>query len=541
MRAPATYLAMVVHALPRPLGTLALALAACTGAPTETPPGPPPPPLCDPSAAVHTGPTPLRRLTRAELANTVRDLLGVEVDRARLPHDEKVGSFASNSVTPLSRVDVEELIEVSESVADRADLSQLADCDLLVTPASECAARFVARIAPLAYRRPVTPEERDGLLALYATIGATDHRGGLRLVLRALLQSPHFVYHVELARTPGDDVAEPVLPIELASRLSYFLWRSMPDEALTAAALAGELETSDQIRAQAERMLADPKAARAVAEFHLEWLGLDTMDTVAKDPLLYPDFTPEVRRAMVDETTRFADYVIREGDAELGTLLTASFSFLEGPLFAWYGVAGSAPARVELDPSQRFGILTHASVLSRHSHYQRSSLTLRGKLVREDFFCEPLPDPPPNVDITLPELGPNATTRERVEAHQAPGCASCHRLIDDVGFAFETYDAVGRWRTTENGTPVDTSGSIAGTDVEGEYDGARELVTRLSESEDVRECVARQWFRFAHARGETAFDGCALQAAFDAMNQPRNLRELILALVTSDAFRWRRR
>jgi hypothetical protein len=254
-----------------------------------------------------------------------------------------------------------------------------------------------------------------------------------------------------------------------------------------------------------------------------------------------------MRTAMRNETVRFADYVIREGDGRVETLFTAPYSFLEGPLFDLYGVeepAGHDPMTpVDLDPTQRAGILTHAGLLARQAHPDQTSPVHRGKLVREAILCQPISPPPPGVAAGVPEPSPDATTRERFAEHDSdPACASCHRLMDPIGLGFESYDPVGAFRTMEGTLPIDDSGELVETrDVDGPFDGAVDLAQRLSQSDEVRECVARQWFRYATRRIEGPLDACSVSKVFGAfVESDFDIRTLMTSIVTTDAFRHRR-
>jgi len=321
----------------------------------------------------------------------------------------------------------------------------------------------------------------------------------------------------------------------------------MPDDELFAAAAGGGLATADDLRAQAERMLDDPRAGEAIASFHMQWLKLEKLPALEKSAVAYPSFVPELRDAMAAETARFADHVIREDDGRLATLLTASYSFLDGPLFALYGVTPPADhdpmEPVALDPTQRSGILTHASLLATHAHVDQSSPVHRGVLVRENFLCQQLSPPPPDVDVVPPDLDPNASTRERFEQHRTdPACAGCHELIDPLGFGFEHYDGIGAYRAEEAGKAIDASGEIVGGDAaDPAFDGVIELGQMLAESEQVRTCVAQQWFVYGFGRTRGDGDDCSFDAMYTAFAESdHDIRELLLAMVATDSFRHRR-
>ena len=503
-------------------------------------------------AAPSAGVQPLRRLTRSQYDNTIRDLLGITGNPSeQLAPDEKVGAFYSNATAPVTELLAEQYMRAAEELAETAiaDLDGLVPCDPAVDDHVVCGEVFVDAFGIRAFRRPLTTEERTALVGLFE-LGRTEvgFSEGIRLVVQAALQSPQFLYHLELGM-PDTDVGEVVAldQFELASRLSYFLWDSMPDDELLQSAVAGDLDSAEAVRAQAERMLDDPRAADAIASFHRQWLHLDNLGALEKNPDAYPAFDLELRDAMAQETTRFADWVIRSDDGRLETLLTASYSFLDGPLFELYGVTPPAdhdPTQpVELDPQQRAGLLTHASVLATHAHADQSSPVHRGKLVRENFLCTPLAPPPPEVDVVPPPLDPNATTRERFDQHRSdPACAGCHNLIDPLGFGFEHYDGIGAWRATDANKPVDASGEVLGTeDIDGTFDGAPELAQLLASSEQVRTCVAEQWFGFAFGRPPAEDDGCSFDTMATAFAESdHDIRELLLAIVTTDSFRHRR-
>ncbi len=556
---------------PRRTKTYAAALltvAGCTGLiadPGEAPRGgdvpfDPEPTLRDPApdscSGLSTGRSPLRRLTRREYENTIRELLGVDAALAhdtatRLGTDEKLGAFDANAVTPVTNLRVEQYETAAQTLAATAvtDSAALLDCDPATDGEDACATSFIETFGRRAYRRPLTAAEKSAYLTVFgAGRDAESFDFGIQVVVEAFLQSPHFLYHVELGEDGVDDGSLRALDgFQMASRLSYFLWSSMPDDALFAAAEADELETAEQIQAQAERMLDDPRAAATIASFHEQWLRIEDLDVLEKDTALFPQFDASMRTAMTNETTRFADYVIREGDGRVETLFTASFSFPEGPLFDLYGVAepagydGTAP--VDLDPTQRAGILTQASLLARQAHADQTSPVHRGKLVREAILCQPIAPPPPGVSTAVPEPSPDATTRERFAEHDSdPTCASCHRLMDPIGLGFENYDPIGAYRTMEGTLPIDATGELVETeDIDGTFDGAVDLAATLSQSDEVRECVARQWFRFATRRIEGPLDACSVSRVFGAfVDSDFDIRSLMTAIVTTDAFRYRR-
>jgi hypothetical protein len=498
------------------------------------------------------GNSPLRRLTRTQYTHTIRDLLGIDTDVAQgFSSDEKIGAFYSNGIAPITDLGVEKYMEAAESLAHEAvtDVDALLPCDPLDIGQNACVDAFIADLGRRAFRRPLRAEEREQMRDLFATAAAEGgFDEGIRLIVQGFLQSPYFLYHVELGRpdVDGDGFAA-LTQYEVASRLSYFLWNSMPDDTLLAAADADELGSAEGVRAQAERMLADPRAKDGIAAFHLQWLGVDDMSTLEKDAEMFPGFDDALKSAMQAETADFADWVIRQGDGKLETLLTAPFTVIDERMAAVYGVTlppDHVPGEpVMLDATQRAGLLTHASLLAKYAHVDQSSPVHRGVIVRENFLCQTLPPPPENVDNVPPDPDPNATTRERFAEHtEDPACAGCHVLIDGIGFGLENYDAVGAWRDMEGTLPVDASGEVVGTkDINGEFDGAVELAHKLAQSTEVQECVSTQWMSFALGRVPSEEDECStdlLMERFAASGY--DVRELLLGLVETEAFRMRR-
>ncbi|WP_437727915.1 DUF1592 domain-containing protein [Sorangium sp. So ce861] len=508
-------------------------------------------------AEIRPGASPLRRMTRFEYNNTIRDLLGDDSAPADafVVEEEALGfnnQAAALGVTPLL---AEQLMKASEAIAARAarDLERLLEgCDPAVQGPEVCADELIARFGKRAFRRPLTPAEGERFARLFAW-GSAEHgfSTGVELVIQAMLQSPHFLYRVELGMP--DPVGEGVVPLsdhEIASRLSYLLWGSMPDDALFAAADAGELRTAEQIAAHARRLLDDPRARAAVANFHAQWLQLSNIDTLTKDPAVYPSFDAGLPALLRAETEAFLEHVVFDDAAgDVATLLTAPYSLMNAELRAFYGLpagpagAPDALAIVPLDPSQRAGFLTHASLLSVLAKPNQSSPVLRGKFVRERLLCQILPPPPPDVDIQPPDVREGIPTRRRFEQHAAdPSCSGCHKLMDPIGFGFERYDGIGLYREADQGVPIDASGEIGGTGgADGPFDGAVELAHRLAQSDGVRQCVATQWFRFGYGRAEQAEDECSMtqiQAAFAESGY--NIKALLVALTQTDAFRYRR-
>ena len=502
-------------------------------------------PLCQQASAPVS---PLRRLTRLEYDHTVRDLLGDTSRPARdfAPDENLLGFAVGEAVSPLL---AEQYIEASESLASTAvaRLDQLLPCDPTTVGEDACAQEFIRTFGLRAYRRPLVADEVSRHTMLYTSSRAQyGFNTAIAMVTQAMLQSPYFLYRAEFAVPGSERSIVPLDNYEMASRLSYFLWSTMPDDVLFAAAAAAELDSREEVAAQARRMLDDPLAADAIGSFFDQWLELGSIDRLTKDPAVYPEFDDALRSAMHEETLRFSRYVVLNGDGSLETLLTGSFSFVNGPLASLYGLSGVSGSDFMMVPnnaSERAGLLTHASILATHAKANQTSPIHRGKFIRERFFCQSLPPPPPGLAVVAPDPDPSLSTRQRFAAHsQDPSCAGCHRLMDPIGFGFENYDGIGRFRTMEGSVPVDNSGEILRPDGSSDtFHGAVELAHQLVDNPQVQDCVTTQWFRFALGHIESDDDVCSRQsvnATFEATGY--NIRELLVALASSDAFRYRR-
>lgn len=503
------------------------------------------PASCDGGVAV--APTPLRRLTHAEYDNAVRALLGTALEPARdFPPDLPGGGFASNRGDAVSLLGVEKIMLAAESLAAEAvtRLDGLVPC----VPAqgdAACARQFFTALARRAYRRTPDAAELDELAQLYTASEQTGgFASGVQAVIERILQSPHFIYHVE--RTTGAPQAGPagmVTPLSglsVAGRLAAFIWHGLPDAALLDAAERGELDTPAGVAAQAERMLADAQGRAGIVEFFNQWADIEKLGITEKNSATYPSYSDAVRTAMWDETASFVDHVVRQGDGRLETLLTSNLAMPSPALAPLYGLTPGT-AFAPMDPMVRSGLLTHPSVLAVHAHADQSSPVKRGAFIRDRVMCNPLPDPPPTVNDNPPVISPGATTRQRFEQHRAdPVCASCHGLIDPVGFAFERYDGMGMYRTLEGNLPIDSSGMLTGTDdMDGPFQDAIELTKRFASSQQVRDCMATQWLRYAVRRDETGADDCSQQQIRTAFRETGDMRKLVLAVVQSDAFRFK--
>ncbi len=522
--------------------------AACAGqigqteAPVVEEPNAPPA-----GCAVDVEPSLIRQLNRREYTNTARDLLmlatgAVSAAVARLPADAIV-AFDNNAETlAVSSLLTEERFRAAESLARAANLANLLPC---TTGDAACAGDFIRRFGRRAFRRPPTPDEQDVLLAVF-TRGRANGRSfdeSVRLVIQAMLVAPQFLYRVETSVSPTGGLAK-VDPWELASRLSYFIWASMPDEALFGAAERGQID----VPAEARRLMANPKAKANVATFHnymfmVQKDGLDSVDTVETN-LLGSVWTYTYRPALSEEMTRFFDYTFWNTDGRFDRLLLSDKVFINDTLATYYGgglpMAGTALTPVAAN-TQRFGLLTQGGLMALLAGPDRTSPTNRGKFIREQLLCQVPPPPPPNVNTVIPAATQKAATvRQRMAQHRSdPSCAACHAFVDPVGFGLENYDALGRYRTSEKGVAVDASGEVTGLTaadggaLAGKFIGPTELSQRLAASQEYSTCMSTQWFRFAMGRAEGPRDVCALGKIQKAVN---GFRDIPVAIASSDAF-----
>lgn len=487
---------------------------------------------------IDPGTTPLRRLTADEYHNSVRDLFGVEVPTQTLTPDERVSGFEANVVAPVTELMAEEYQRAAENISE----ALIAEDGVWPDSSEEAVLRaHIESIATRAFRRPAETEEVEALYSLY-TAGAEefDATTGAQMVIEAVLQSPNFLYRVEVGEAAEDEVVQ-LTDYEMASRLSYFLWGSIPDDALLQAAAAGELSSRDQIESHARRMLEDERARERINDVFAQWLRVDAIETVDHGD---EAFTEEMRRSMMAETQAFIDEVVWEGDARVSTLLTANYTFADANTASLYGVevdADGGLVRIDL-PEDRAGILTHPGVLSAYGHGQTP--VYRGKFIREALLCTPPYQAPDNIEAlpTFEGESMRSKAEKRMNATQQ-GCAGCHLQYDGIGLVFDNYDALGRYRVEDEfGNALTDEGQLhAAGDIEGPVDGVADLATRLAESEMVQACVAKQFFRYTTARNEGQSDACSMHLIQEALTTSGgDIREMLIALTTTDAFRYRK-
>jgi hypothetical protein len=409
-----------------------------------------------------------------------------------------------------------------------------------------CARDILAAFLPRAWRRPVAPAEVDSSLGLYS-LGRAEglgHESALSLPLTAALVSPNFLFRVEEAppQAGPKPVDTPLSDYELASRLSYFLWSSMPDDALFALAAAGALHDPATLAAQVDRMLADPRADALMVGFVGQWLFTRAVDELAPDVWLFPEFDADLRASMRRETELFVSTFLEE-DRPMTELVTASDTFVDDRLAAHYDLPAVGPGFTRLSDvsPRRGGLLRQAGILAVLSHPNRTSPVRRGKWVLEQLLCDAPDPPPPGVDA-FKEDEPGAapeTVREKMEQHRSdPVCKSCHKVMDPIGLGLEHYDGIGAWRDTDQGLHIDTTGELPGGMA---FDGVSDLLPILAEDPRLPRCIAQHLYTYALGRGPTAADAGYLdEIATGYAADGLTFRALVNHIVRSEPFRMRR-
>jgi hypothetical protein len=529
-------------------------LAGCDGGSPGSPVAPTPP--VSPTTLI--GPAPLRRLSDKEYLNALHDLFpGVNATLPELPADVPVAGFenAAEGQEPsdvlIARYEAIANIYAAALVPDTPSVHAVVACDWSSTDlATGCATQFINGTGARIFRRPLTADETSRYLNRFLSWqSASDFEGAVQLTLSAMLQSPQFVYRAEpLPPEAQPGAVIPVEPYAMASRLSFFLWESVPDDALLQAAASGALATEDQIRAQAQRMLDDDRAKRVFWDFPRQWLGLDRIllgEDLVRTPAVDPDWTAATQASASLETQLFVTNVLA-GGGTLPDLLTSRRAWIDGEMARIYGVpAPDVPwSEVQLPETQRAGLLTRVSYLAGFSHAGATSPPVRGNAIQLRFLCELPVSPPPNADLSQPMVAPGQgpqTNRMLFETRTSPpACQACHASLNGFGFGLENYNAAGFWQTTDDGLPVDATGAIHGTDVDGPFEGGIALSQALARSKVVDACAASELVRFALGRAPTSVERAELNTLTQSFTDGGgDLRALLVAVATSPSFRTR--
>jgi hypothetical protein len=527
---------------------------------------------------VKVGSSPVRRLSRIEYNNMVHDL-GVDPGNTQ-PASQfvteqkidtgKAGNFNTNAYATISGTLMnQQYLEAAEALASATVGSSSALAAILpcTTKDASCASQFISSWANRAFRGQLDSDETTALNTLYTTVSAQfDFATGIQAVIEAVLTSPRFLFVLEFGQSGSSGAAVPLTPMELATRLALYLWRSVPDQTLIDAATGGSLTSASDVATQATRMLADAKAKSALADFADQWLDIENMDAVTKDTQ-FTKWTATLASDLHTESlTTFTQSVL--GNGSYTSLLTSGSSYINGDLASFYGLSGSptfsSPTTVNTSSNVRMGILTDGSVLAMHAHTSLMSPTKRGRLIRQQILCEEVPDPPAAVGgkpiPPPPTTISGGTTRDAYLAHVAAGangtsnpCADCHNYMDYIGFGFDNYDATGAYITSEtskdsNGNPVqamvDSSGQFMpypnSSDLNSMFSGTTDMITQLSKADQVNQCFALEEIRYALLRSETDEDACSAQAIYKTFSDNSfSIQKLIVAVVSSNSFMYR--
>lgn len=496
-------------------------------------------------------PAPAALLTRAQYNAVVADLLGDTTRPASsFPPENQVDGFNNNlNAHQASPLLVEKYLESAEKLAAAAVASRLdtlAPCQPEQNPLT-CGKSFTQTFGHQAFRRQLSPIELqifDGLFE--RSYAASGYAFAVEMVLNAMLQSPQFLYRfdTQLAPPTPETGAVPLAPHELAARMSFFLTGSIPDSELMRFTDSNLLQFDNDVAKQARRLLATDRAKEMVREFHHQWLKLDALPSLMRigtDPendqgmLVGPD--------LLGSLDRFIDQVYW-GSGKIDDLFSSKTVFVSPALAPLYGASAPSSDFAAIELPDRAGLMTQPAILSLLAHPDQSAPVLRGVFVRQTLMCLEVPQPPPGANTTPPDPDLSGTTRDRFREHtEKADCSGCHSLFDGLGYTLESYDQLGRYRTTEKGLPIDNTGQILGSGtlgLDGPLANVQELSEKLRTSQAVRDCMATTWYRYAMGRALTQDDSCSVDEVKSAFNKSGgDLRELLVAITLSTGFRYR--
>jgi uncharacterized protein DUF1592/uncharacterized protein DUF1588/uncharacterized protein DUF1595/uncharacterized protein DUF1585/uncharacterized protein DUF1587 len=493
----------------------------------------------------------MHKLTAAEFANSVHDLLGAAAPLSAVEPDDVVSGFANVGASTVamspSGVGLYESATGAATTfafADATHASAVLPCIPTGTTDTTCASQALAAFGRRAFRRPLTAAETTRFVNLAVMIGGAQGNTmltGMRHAVWAILQSPSFLYRVELgAPSAADGGRVKYNDFEVASRLAGALWGSVPDDALLDAAAQGKLETAADVRAQATRMLADARVHRALQAFVDDLYGKQTLAEATKDTTMFPLWTPTLQAAMQQELEQRIDDLVLTQKGDFLSLYTSKTTFVNNELAKFYGLPTQAtdgwrPATIP-DSSPRAGLLGAGAILAAYALPQRTSPTARGKFLAASVLCKNVPDPPPGIP-PLPAMSTAQTTlRQKLEMHRAAAsCSVCHSIMDPLGFGMENFDTTGQYRTMDNGLPIDATGTLGGV----MFDGLAQLGATIAQQGVTSPCLVSKVYTFAEGRALTGHDSPALDGLATTFAKNGNhVDQLLLDLVSSDAFRF---
>jgi hypothetical protein len=490
---------------------------------------------------------PLRRISRIEYNNAVGALFADTTHPADdFVPEAKVAGFSSNVGIPVTDHNVTQYVAAAETIAKNviAALKSVTGCS--ATSDTACLDGWLGKTARKAFHGTLPDEEKTQLLAdFHAATKDLDADSGLSLAIESILVSPRFLYVVEMGQDGSGIV--PLTSSEIAGRLATTLWRSVPDDALLAAADSGALDDGDGVAQQAARMLADPtkQSGSMLDDFVTQWMEIPSVEGLAKDGKTFMTYSTAVRTSAIGETTATFRAVYADASGSFDQLFTLPYTMANSDVAPIYGLSapGASFTKVML-PDTRRGILMQSAVLAAHSHPVQVSPTLRGKLVRTKVLCDVVADPPPNVMRNLPDPSAMQTEQDVLDMHlNNASCSACHRLMDPIGHGFNGFDAIGQYVGSKGGS---TDGEVIAPtiasvdDVSGKFSGPIELVNKLAASDQVKQCFTIQALRYALGRDEVTADACSASQAWERFKSGSyGIKEGLVGVVASDTFRYR--
>jgi hypothetical protein len=457
----------------------------------------------------------VRRLTIEEYTNTVKDLLATQTNYGTvLPADPVTNGFDDDSDTlEVNPLFADEARINAEAIAATFNMSTLGCTPQSGSAGDSCAQSFLKSFGQRALRRPLTGGEITAYTTLFETVSsASDGPSGIRAILEAMLQSPSFLYRTELGNAADAGGTITLTPWEIASELSYLFWRTMPDAELVSHAQSGDIVQPSVVAQEVTRLLADPRANAMLDAFADQWLETNLLPLAQKDANTFPTYTSSVQSDLGGEIHAFFEASARDPKGSLASMLTAPYSYLNANLAQFYGVTGGTGSGPSVNgftqttlPAGRGGLLTLGAILAIQATPLAGNPVRRGKLVRTQLFCQPIPPPPPGVAGPIPALDPNTANKQAWQQHSTdPSCSPCHDRLDPIGFGFDQFDAIGRLLP---GT-IDSSGEITSTaTTDGTFNGPLDLAQKLAASADVEACFVKQWVRFGLGVGDTTASG----------------------------------
>jgi hypothetical protein len=511
-----------------------------------------------PGSALQSGP--LLRLANYEFVNSLHDILGFTTDVPLEPDAPSTGDFRVGGPAGDNTISTYHTAAIAIATQALKTLATVETCygtAMSTTTAAQttCAGTIASDLGPKFYRRPLDPAQLTGLTGVYSTIAAKyGFQNGVQAMLEALIQSPYFLYHLELEEEAMPPGKTPVTGYSMASRLSYLLWGSIPDATLLAEAAAGRLTTPDQITAQATRMVADPRAMAGMRSFYEQWLRvLDLPTSKILNPVTNVDYgtlyTADVQTSLRASFDAQVDAALWGPADSVKALLTGTDAYVDAnvaPIFGMTGVTGTTMQKIAMNPAQRAGIMTHPAIMATFATESSSHPIKRGVFFWDKFLCQPLPNPPANVPPFVAPT-PGESLRQDFETMTADpvACQPCHMRINPIGFLFEHYDSMGYYRTTDsNGQPVNSVTTVVGTGdpaLDTMTADAVQLASHLGmDDSKVATCMVNQVYRYAVHRHEASGDAAALTTLTATFNQSgRSVKALLPALAQSEAFLYR--